>query len=274
MLVRALLLLLALCGPAEALQQVLKVPTAPIAIGIPGLSKPGSGGGGSGDAFFSSTVLIVNPAGADGSTSLTDQSFAANGAATPAGSAQIDTGVTYGGNPTLLFAYDSAWRWPDAIGWTFGGGPFAVEVGTTLAGPMHFTRVLVGQWDAGSDKSWVLHYNGQLVFSYSTTGSDQVDITSSGWAPVADTFYELTANYDGTTIRLFANGVMIGSSAVGSITIRASANTLALGSFSSPNAELFGGSMGRVRLTKGQSRGYGGGGYSPLAAGYYPVTGP
>lgn len=226
------------------------------------------------DPYIADVVLLLNPAGADASTTVTDASPAAHGTATVTGNAQIDTGVTDAGKPTMLFdGAGDAFGWSDSADWNLGSGHYCVEARVrynSLTGQ----QFIVGQWNTSGDLSWVLSKattgTDLLNFNYSTTGSNNVTVTGA-WSPSTGTWYDVAVNYDGNKIRLFVDGVMVGSSTVGAITLFDSPNALAVGSNSSVSNFFMNGWISRLRVTKGNGRGYGDAGYAVQPAGYFPT---
>jgi hypothetical protein len=225
------------------------------------------------DPYIANVVLLINPAGADGSTTVTDASPIARGNATAAGNAQIDTALTDGGNPTMLFdGASDAFRFGDSSDWHLGSGSYFIEARVRFATITGSLQFIVCQWQGTPNLSWVLYLNGtsSLGFNYSTTGSDNTAVTGS-WSPTTGVFYELGVGFDGSKIRLFVDGVMIGSSTV-SPTLANSTLPLSIGGSATGGTFDFSGWISRLRITKGSARGIGDGGYSPQSAGHYPTS--
>lgn len=226
------------------------------------------------DPFISTVVLLLNPSGADASTTVTDESPAAHGTAGILGNAQIDTGVTDAGNPTMLFdGTGDVFRWGDSADWSFGSGTFWVEARIRFNSTTG-QQFIVAQWQTAGSLAWVLSKDGSgnLAFNYSTNGTNNTAVTGT-WAPSTGTFYDVAVSRDASDkIRLFVNGSMVGSSTPGSFTFHDPLTLLGIGSNSNASGFTVNGWISRVRINKGSDRGIGDGGYTPQAAGYFPTS--
>lgn len=229
------------------------------------------------DPYIANVVFLLNPTGADGAVSFTDLSPSSHGTVSTGngavGNIQIDTGVTDGGNPTILFdGNGDAGRWADSADWQFGPGAFSIEERVrfnSTTGQQYF----VSQWQSAGNLAWIFakESNGDLRFGYSTDGTAATNVTAA-WGPSTGSFYDVGVNYDGNKIRLFVDGSMIGSSTPGATTLFNSTNRLCIGSNDLVTQSYFNGWMSRLRVTKGSDRGYGDSGYTPQAAGHFPTS--
>lgn len=87
-----------------------------------GLLLNAGGGGGGGDPDFATVISLLNAAGADGSTTITDVK---GKTWTPTGDTQIDTSLGYN---SILFDGNDRASTPDATDWDFGSGLWTIEI--------------------------------------------------------------------------------------------------------------------------------------------------
>jgi hypothetical protein len=112
----------------------------------------------------------------------------------------------------------------DHAGLDFGTGPFTIELfvkRSTVTAPTsgQYQYLLAKWWPAGPSREWAFVWdgdNGKLGFWNTPNGvSGGTNVYST--APLtltANTVHHLAVDYDGTTVRLYKDGVMIGSAAV------------------------------------------------------------
>jgi hypothetical protein len=113
-------------------------------------------------------------------------------------------------------------RFPDNAANEFGSGPFTVEGffkwGTATAPTSGQYHYLINKWTpTGNQRAWNLVWDGdtgKLAFWTTPDGSTAtIYASTSAFAPTVNTTYHLAVDYDGTTIRFYQNGALIGSSA-------------------------------------------------------------
>jgi hypothetical protein len=217
------------------------------------------GSGGSGDLtdpHLPAVVLLAGFEGANGATSTSDESPAAHGAATFAGSAKISTGRAKGGSSSLLVtaATNDYITWPDSSDWALSNGQFTIEAWVypnTLAGLA--AHQIVSQWDNTlTSEGWTLYCQGvTLQFDISTTGSDRVFLLFGGTLATA-AWHHVAVDFDGTKYRLYLNGVMTSGNLV-LRTVFNSTNPLSIGADSTGSSK-FDGYIDEVRITKNLAR--------------------
>lgn len=217
------------------------------------------------DPYFANTKLLLNYDGADASTTFTDLSAVARGNATVLGNAQADTAQFQFGTASGLFdGVGDYLTYADSADWNFGTAPFTVETWirpSTVAGALFF----LSQWIAAPNLGWAFWRNGTtLLFSMSTTGSDNVTLGTGGTL-VANQWQHVCCDFDGIKYRVYLNGVMVGSST----TLRTpfdSTAVLAIGA-AGGGANAWQGWIDETRITKGICRyGFDGGFTVPTAA--------
>lgn len=219
-------------------------------------------------------VHLLSPHGANGSTTIPDDSALAHGNGTINGSTIVSTAVTYGGNPTIRFNGGAALGWNDHADYELAqssGDPWCIEANINFFGTAG-DQFIIAKWGSLGDSSYVLYKDssGNLNLIYALASAPSTNITvgaAAGFSTGVN--YEVCANYDGNKIRVFKDGVMIASSVVGAITLVDSTTRLSFGCGTTLSTFLGNFSLNRSRVTKGGSQGYGDAGYTPQAAGYY-----
>jgi hypothetical protein len=218
-----------------------------------------------GDPYFDDVKLLLNFEGADAATTTNDESDS-NHTITFGGNAQLDTSQARHGTSALLVDgsgdYVTA---PDSVDWNFTGA-FTMEGSFRLTGDVSTYQFLMGQWlSAGSQKAIAVQHASQfnqIQVIMSTDGSTTLtEIASSTFAPNLDQWYDVAVDFDGTTYRLYIDGVVVGSST----TIRTLHNSTAPFSVGaqSDGSYAFNGHAGAVRVTDGVAR---------YAGAYTPAT--
>jgi hypothetical protein len=229
-------------------------------------STTGGGGTGGTDPSFSSVVLLMHMEGTEGGTTFTDSSPAARAVAlvgtaitTLAAAAKFGTRGLRNPNST---SYLTA---ADADAWHFGAGAFTVECWARYTVTPTGTPVFLAQWGSGSN-GWILRYaSSQLQFIYSTTGSDEPFVAGT-FSPVAGTWYHVAVDRDtGGTLRLYVDGVVVATAALGTAALFNSPLALTIGSHNLFSSWSHIGDLDEVRVTKGVAR-YAGAFTPPTAA--------
>lgn len=223
------------------------------------------------DPDWSSVVLLCGFDGTDASTTLIDESNSAH-VLTPVGNAQLDTAQSKFGSASLLLDGTGDYATsPDSADWDFGAGAFTIECFVRFAtGFDSPASVFVSQWTSLSERAFVFNFNAGLTFTYSTdgTGAGAVSVTAS-WSPVIDTWYHVAVDRDGGgTIRLYVDGVMVGSAAA-AVTFYNSNGLLHIGRISTSSSNDMVGWLDEIRITKGVARYGSDGGFTPPVS-FYP----
>jgi hypothetical protein len=191
--------------------------------------------------------------GADAAVAYTERSFNKR-AFTFNGNAQLDTAqFKFGTSSLLVDGTGDFVTLPDDDDWNFGSGEFTFEGWFRWnADPNNF-QFLMGQFQSsGNQRSWALYRDGSgnsLELFLSENGSSSlIDIVHS-WNPTLATWYHLAVDFDGTTYRLYIDGVQVASSAV----LRTLHNSTALFSIGAqPNGiDEFNGWVDEVKVYKG-----------------------
>ena len=177
---------------------------------------------------FSSVKLLLGFNGTNGSTGapgMADESAAAHGTATVVTGATISTAQSVFGGSSLALNGSGYITFPDHNDWNLSTQPFTIEFRfrtTTTAG----TQLIVGQWD--SLPSWGVFGGVNISFLVTTNGVTPVTAVSGGTVAI-NTWYAVCVDFDGTTYRLYIDGVMVGSSTTLRNIYSSSADKLSVG---------------------------------------------
>ncbi len=202
------------------------------------------------------TKLLCHFDGVDGATATNDDSTAAHGAATFAGTAQLDTAQFKYGSASLLLDGNSDYiTFPDHADWTLGNGNFTIEMFVRFNGaPASSTWISHYNSNGVNQRGWIFNFdttNG-LQFSYSTDGASGTFVTkTAAWSPSADTWYHVVAQRRGTALNFFVDGVNVGYNDIGTASFFNSTTTLMIGALtgSSGVAGFFNGWIDEVRIS-------------------------
>jgi hypothetical protein len=222
-----------------------------------------SGGDPNADPFLGSVVLLMGFNGADGSTTMADESPSAKGNASVFGNAQLDTAQQKFGTASLLLdGVDDRITFSDSA-----DGDFTVEAWIRFNDLTGF-QTIVSHWsDNGSNAGWLLDYTGSatndLRFGYTQDGNTVNAVFAGGdWTPSTGVWYHVAASRAGNTLRVFAGSAgsttLIGSADVTGVTLANSGEGLRIGTIEASNgiSEIndFNGWIDEIRITKGVGR--------------------
>jgi hypothetical protein len=234
-------------------------------LGTAGSTPPG------GDPYWGNVVLLLGFEGADGSTTITDESPNLHGNAAISNEAQIDTAqFKFGASSCVFDGTNDSIRWGDSADWDFGAGQFTVECWVRFGSVGTVARNFLSQWQDPSNRAWHFGLDASfapdlLYFNYTTDGTNQLSVAGNFPASTG-TWYHFAADRDASNdLRIYADGVMIAkASAAG--TIFNSSDEIFLG-LRADDQRDFNGHMDEVRITKGIARYASDGGYTvPSAA--------
>lgn len=158
------------------------------------------------DPLISFVELLVGANGSDGSTAFVDESQAAR-TIIVTGDAQIDTAQQKFGTGSALFdGTDDAINVADhadfdlPAAWTF-------ECWLRFNSTSGDQAIFGGAWNPPSD-GYLLRYNSNALEWFCFGGTN---LEGSPWTPFTGTWYHVAVDRDGTTTRIYVDGVMIGS---------------------------------------------------------------
>ena len=217
---------------------------------------PAPGGAVACDPYFGNVVLLDGFNGVNGATATTDESPAAHGAATFSGVAQLSSTQTKFGTTSLSTGTGSLGliTWPGSNDWYFSNGKFTIEFWVYPLAYGSANAFLIANWNQLGTKGWALWYNvNTLQWQTSTTGSDSnadIAYTITGGQNVWH-FYAI--DNDGTKIRLYIDGVMVGSTTTIRTLFNNSSTVLSIGS-DAATGYITQAYIDEVRITKGVAR--------------------
>jgi len=209
-----------------------------------------------GDSLFSNVQVLLGFEGADASTIFIDDSSAAR-TFTAVGDAQLSTAVKKFGLSSGVFdGAGDAITAPDAASLEIGSSNFAKEGFFRWTSDPDAFQFLMGKWlTAGSQKSYAVFLNGTgntLELFLSTDGSASIVKIAGAFVPTLNQQYHIAADFDGTTYRLYVDGVSLGT-ATTPLTLFDGTATFSVGA-QADGADPFDGHADEVRLTIGANR--------------------
>lgn len=221
---------------------------------IPGIIAGGGSlapaGNGLADPFYADVVANLHFDGTDGSTTFVDQK---GHTFTGSGNAQIDTAQSrFGGASLLLDGTDDYVTSPDHADWAFGAGDWTVECWVRFNGdPGTGLMTFVSHYNAtGNQRGWAVGLNNNtLRLLYSTDGS-ATTVLSAAWNPATAVWYYVTVVRRGTLVYFFVDGILLGSSSIGTATIFDSSAALQIGTQGLGADGDVNGWMDDVRITR------------------------
>ena len=156
------------------------------------------------DPYFSNVSLLLHGDGANGSTTIVDNSPSPK-TVTAYGNAQISTAQSKFGGASIAFDGSGDYTSATSGDFAFGTGDFTIESWVYLQATNDRTI-----WGYASSNS-----GGIALFSDSV-GQRRIYVGNSAWIIVAgafpvSTWFHAAVAREGSTLRLFQNGTLIGS---------------------------------------------------------------
>lgn len=208
-----------------------------------------------GDPFFDDVVFLSGFEGADTSTSFVDESSYAR-TVTGNGNAQIDTAqFRHGASSLLLDGTGDYITSADAAELELGSGDFTLEGSWRWNTNPAVWQFLVGKYDQTSDRSYAIFYDSfsnNLRLLLSSDGTSNVTKISYSWSPTLSQWYDIAADWDGTTYRLYIGGSVVGTGST-LVPLYDGTSDFLIGAHDS-GTEPFDGWADEVRITKGVAR--------------------
>ena len=200
--------------------------------------------------------------GANASTVFTDQK---GKTVTPFGNAQISTTQSkFGGASALFDGTGDYLTTPTSADWEFGAGDFSIRTWfVTTNNTTNQCLVCSVDLQAPPYKGWVLRYDptqspaGFRFVAFKGDAGNLSDVAQLSFAPANNTFYLVSVERSGNSVKIFVDGVSIGSvTLVNATTIAASGRQLMIGSQDSVGAASTGlfGRLDDLLITKGVVR--------------------
>lgn len=228
------------------------------------------------DPFYANVILLVGAEGIDGSTAFVDESPLAK-TITPFGNVQIDTAqFKFGASSALFDGSVDSFTIPHA---TFGVGDFTAETFMRFTAINNAQRgnTFFSQYGVSNQTRlyFKLHTETSgigrvLRFAYTRPDTSTFFFDSSAWTPILNTWYHVAIDRSGSVIRMYVDGVMIGTATeipnhntVGTIPIKIGRIDSVSGFTADHN-----GHMDEIRLTDGSARYASDAGFTVPAAAY------
>lgn len=221
------------------------------------------------DPHWANVTLLMGFEGTDGQTTSVDESSLAQTMQLLNG-ASIDTAqFKFGSSSVLLVDASSQYvRTASNANATadFGANDWTVEGWFKFATVSATQQILCGCWTTINRKIFQLYYaSSQLVFQWSVDGSNVAGTVQGAWVPTVGPWFHVVAERSGGTIRLYVDGVMMASGAIGTAMI-GSIDPFQIGR-STSNSNLMNGWVDDFRVTKMVARYASDSGYTvPTAA--------
>ena len=199
------------------------------------------------DRHFSNVSLLLHMDGANGSTTFTDNS-ANSYSITKYGTAAISTIQSQFGGASAYFDGSGARLGLSSTAIDFGAGDFTAECWIYLnANPSSSYGQIIGKHVAGISASWIFNLDASRVLSF--VWNNAVNVLSTGTALNLSQWYHIAACRNGSTIRVYINGIQSASTTI-SYTF-SSATEFTVGSSANDNANArLNAYIDDIRLTK------------------------
>jgi hypothetical protein len=213
------------------------------------------------DLHYSQVSLLLHCDGTNGSTIFTDNAPTPK-AVTAIGNAQISTARSKFGGASALF--DGTGDYVSVVNntdFSFGTGDFTIEfhayIASTATDQAFITIANPTVSNAGTDLGVGVHYfpslsNKVRAFIYGA-GPTNIVVDSTGAAPTS-TWFHVALTVASGQARLFIDGVLQDTVAIGFAPSFDSAHTLRLGTYETGTTRYLDGNIDEVRVTKGYAR--------------------
>lgn len=213
------------------------------------------------DPYYSSVVLLANFDGANGATTFNDQKSSLP--ATFVGNAQLSTAQFKFGTASARFDGTSdIITFADSASWTLSSSNSDQY---TIEGFVYFNtltsanRGIMGHANSSlSQTAWIISGTstpGEMFFTFTTDGTTLQSVTTVGAALTTGVWYAFAVDKDATgKIRVYVDGVMLGSSTPANSAIFNASVALTIGAQGANSAVDMDGWVDEVRITKGVAR--------------------
>jgi hypothetical protein len=217
----------------------------------------------SGDPYLGYVVLLMGFEGVDGSQGapgLTDESPKHHGTAASANYSQIDTAqFKFGTSSLWVNNLSPSVIFPPSVDWVLASSnsdQYTIEAWVRFNSFPVSSGIIVGVTQVSRSWYFAALSSGELEFKSSVDGSAwDVDIISSGAALATAVWYHLAVDKDASgKIRIYRNGVMVGSATPLNSSIWDSNEDLIIGAGGLFGGALIEGWVDELRITKGKAR--------------------
>jgi hypothetical protein len=117
------------------------------------------------------------------------------------------------------------------------------------------TTSFVGKWGGSGSYAWVLQYIVGTGLRFYTGVSGALGTSIAGaWTPVVNTWYHIAATRSSNSVRLFVDGVQVGSTTTNSDNCTTTNQALNIGRNADTNIQLLTGYISNLRILKGTAQ--------------------
>lgn len=198
------------------------------------------------DPHYANVSLLLHGDGADGSTTFTDNSPSSK-TITAQGGANISTAQSkFGGASARFNSTVGSLEVASSADFSFGAGDFCLELQAYRTGAGNGDRFLI---DRGNGTSFLLRWNSSGYLQFFVNSSLKIGVA---FTFTTGQFYHIAVTRSGTTVRLFIDGVQVGSGT--SSENISSASDVSIGALRGGSQDRFEGYIDEVRVTKGVAR--------------------
>ena len=137
---------------------------------------------------------------------------------------------------------------PDSSDFEIDGTNFTFEC-WFKADDLSGNQAIAGQWElaGGTDRNFDFYLVGSTLYFENCRGSTNYSVTTT---VAANQWYHIAGVLDGTTLKLFVNGNLVGTTTVSGSANNSTAN-FGIGGYATGNAEEFNGKISNLRFVKG-----------------------
>ena len=202
------------------------------------------------DSLFNNVSLLLPLDGPAGGTTFRD--FSANHhTVTAVGNAAAKAVGKYNGSSAYFDGTGDYLTVPDSATFDFDTSDFTIEFMVNFVA--HTTvMTLVSNYLNGTT-GWVVQYRGDT--SVLRLGYGDTALIDAAWTPTDGVWYHVAVTRSGTSLKLFVDGVQVGTTATNSTNISGSTSVLNIGALNfGAIYQYFNGYMADLRITKGVAR--------------------
>lgn len=198
--------------------------------------------GGGGDPYWSYVTLLLT-----GDT-LSDSSSPPK-TIINTGLVTVNTSIKKYGTGSMAFSGSNYLTTPNSTSLLFGTGDFTIESWFNLNSISEYSTI-AGVWNSTTGYGWIL----QVGPSETRLVTTSFVVNASSWSPSINTWYFLAVTRSSGSVRIFINGVQIGSTSTNTANI-VSSSPLNIGIINDGNIfATFNGYLDDLRITKGIAR--------------------
>ena len=201
------------------------------------------------DLYYDSVSLLLHCDGTNGSTTFIDNSPTPK-TITPAGSAQISTTQSKFGTASASFDGSGDYLALDGSSdFIFGTNDFTIEFNVYFnSGGVN---ILYDHASSGSSGLFPTIYRNYNSIVYAVSGTDL--ITGAGTINT-NTWYHIAVSRNGTSTRLFVDGIQLGSTYTGASNLSVAPTRPMIGGNGTSTTYMHNGYIDELRVTKGVAR--------------------